>query len=76
MKKLCLKTLRVEFESLHKKESESISNYFSRVAAVPNQLKINDEKFKNVRIMEKILRLLDPKFEHIIMMIKETKELE
>ncbi|XP_068337580.1 uncharacterized protein [Pyrus communis] len=36
----------------------------------------NNEKLEDVRIMEKILRLLDPKFEHIVVTIEETKNLE
>ncbi|CAN6721513.1 unnamed protein product [Malus baccata var. baccata] len=36
----------------------------------------NGEKLEDVRIMEKILRLLDPKFEHIVVTIEETKNLE
>ncbi|GAU34810.1 hypothetical protein TSUD_394360 [Trifolium subterraneum] len=58
------------------KEGELISDHFSRVLTVTNNLKRNGEKYDDVRIMEKVLRSLDPKFEHIITVIEETKDLE
>ena len=57
------------------KALESIFYYFTQVMTVSNKLKRNDEELKEVRIIEKILRSVDSKFDHIIVTIEETKNL-
>ena len=58
------------------KASKLIFDYFTRVVTVSNELKRNGEELKDVRIIEKILQLVDSKFDHIVVTIKEIKDLE
>ena len=75
VKKVRLQTLRREFDSLYMMEIESVSDYFSKVLAISNQIKRNGEKLENIVIVEKILQSLDPKFKNIVTVIKKIKDL-
>ena len=58
------------------KIKSQFSDYFTRIQSVVNQLRRNDETIEDVRVNEKILRSLDPRYDYIVVAIEEAKDLE
>jgi hypothetical protein len=58
------------------KDRELVSDYFSRLLVIVNSLKRNREKLNDIRAVEKVLQSLSSKFKHVVVAIKESKDLE
>jgi hypothetical protein len=76
VKRIHLQSFRAEFESAHMNEGENVFDYYSRLLVIMNEMKRNPEKLEDVHVMEKILRSLILKFEHVVTAIEESKDLE
>ncbi|XP_057449943.1 uncharacterized protein LOC130741148 [Lotus japonicus] len=70
-----LQYLWSEFENLTMKEGEKVKEFFSKVAEKTNQIKSCGDDVSEKKLVEKILRSLPKKFEHIVAVIEETKDL-
>ncbi|KAA8542604.1 hypothetical protein F0562_023756 [Nyssa sinensis] len=70
-----LQTLWTDFDNLLMKESESIKDYFSRVSEIVNQIRSCGDTILEKKVVEKILRSLTQKFEHVVPAIEESKDL-
>ncbi|KAJ8899056.1 hypothetical protein K2173_010209 [Erythroxylum novogranatense] len=75
-KRVLLQNLRSEFETLCMKSVKAVVEYFSRTMAIANRMQIHGEKLEDVTIVEKILRLLDPKYDFVACSIEESKDID
>ncbi|XP_052876279.1 uncharacterized protein LOC128282147 [Gossypium arboreum] len=71
-----LQMLRGEFENLHMKPGETISDYFSKTMTIVNRMRTHGEQLGDVAIIEKSLRSLLPKYNFIVCSIEESKDFD
>jgi len=67
--------LRREFEMLRMKEVETIKEYFDRLLAVVNKIRLLREDLPNGRIVEKVLVSLPERFEAKISSLEDSRDL-
>ena len=75
-KKIKLQTLRRQYELLQMEKNESVAEYITKVQTMVNSMKGYGEKITVQSVVEKVLRTMPPKFDHIVVAIEESKNLE
>jgi len=75
IKRVRLQTLRCQYELLQMETTETIDVYINKVLALTNQMKSNGETHSEQAKVEKILRSLTPRFEHVVAAIEEANDI-
>ncbi|XP_017416383.1 uncharacterized protein LOC108327161 [Vigna angularis] len=76
IKKIKLQSLWRQYELLSMGEQETIEGYISRIQVIVNAMCACDKIVKDKKIVHKILRTLTPQYNHIIVAIEESRDLE
>ena len=69
-----LQRLRRDFEVLEMKEGDTITEYFSRVMVVANDMRNLGEDLPDDKVVEKILRTLVEKFTYVVCAIVQRHQ--
>lgn len=72
---LKLQSLWKDFNSLEMKETKSVCDFSSRVAEIVDQIKGCGDTILAKKVVENFLRSFLKKFDHVIVVIKESKDL-
>lgn len=70
-KRVQLQALQTEFETLGMKTGEPVADYLCRTMSVANKMRVHGEKMEDVKIVEKILQSMTPKFNFVVCSIEE-----
>lgn len=76
VKKVRLQSLRRQYELLSMEDQETTAAYFSRIQTLVNLVKTCGQKITEQMMVDKVLRTLTPRFDHIEVAIEESKNLE
>src|SRR4051812_13295485 len=71
VKEVRLQTHKRTYDFLKMEDGESITDFFTRVTKLVNQIKICGEALTTRTVVSKILRSLAPKFDHMVVAIEE-----
>ncbi|KAL4388518.1 hypothetical protein GQ457_09G024580 [Hibiscus cannabinus] len=69
-----LQSLRREYERYEMSSSETVEQYFSRVMDLVNKMRVYGEKIEDKNVVEKILRTMPMKYDHVVTTIIESHD--
>ena len=70
-----LQSLRRQFENTKMKDNETLKEFSDRFIELVNQMKTYGEKLTDQTIMEKVLMNMPEKFDNVVSVIEQTKDL-
>ncbi|XP_022930203.1 uncharacterized protein LOC111436721 [Cucurbita moschata] len=76
VKEAKIQTLKIEFEIMNMKESETTDDYAARLTGVVNKIRTFGDKFEEAYLVKKFLRSVPSKFLHITSTIEQFADLK
>ncbi|XP_023520946.1 uncharacterized protein LOC111784490 [Cucurbita pepo subsp. pepo] len=76
VKEAKIQTLKIEFEIMKMKESETIDDYAARLIEVVNKIRTFGDKFEEAYLVKKFIRSVPSKFLHIVSAIEKFADLK
>lgn len=74
VKQVKLQSYRRKYEIMQMKEHQKVSDYFSKLAVIVNNMKTCGENITYQMVAEKVPRSLSTKFDFIVVAIQEAKD--
>jgi hypothetical protein len=68
-----LQILRRDFETISMKDTYSVDSFYTHVIGMINQIKSHGETIEEKIVVEKVLRILPPKFDTLVVTLEESK---
>lgn len=71
-----LQTLHRQFKFLTMDKNETISKYFDKIQEHINAIRVCKDNITYQQVVDKVLRTLSPKFDHVVAIIEEIRDLD
>ncbi|XP_073225681.1 uncharacterized protein [Cicer arietinum] len=76
VKQVKLQSYRRKYEIMQMEANQKVSDYFSKLTVIVNQMRTCGENITDQMVVEKVLRSLSPKFDFIVVAIQEAKDVK